>query len=192
MARATFEERVAALRAKLRDEDFLANRGLGNEVGFHVLEYPPERELDMRAAVRELACDAEAGKLPCHVVVRDLWAVLLQICEQRRILDKIDALEQRRGSDALLKRLQRIATPEAFVAAMDWQPHKPGRDVLLICGVGRANPFVRAHQILENAQHVFEDVPVVLLYPGTYDGRELALFGRRDRTANYYRAFSLI
>ena len=192
MATPTFEERVAALRSRVQDEDFLANRGLGNEVGFHVLAYPPEREPDMRAAVADLAADSEAGRLGCRLVVRDLWEALLRVCEERRILDRIDDLERRRGSDALLKRLQRIATPEAVVAAMDWEPHEPGRDVLLICGVGAANPFVRAHQILENAQHVFDDVPVVLLYPGTYDGRELALFGRRDQAANYYRAFSII
>ena len=122
---------------------------------------------------------------------RDLWDVFLQICEQRRILDKIADLERRRGSRALLERLQKIATPEAFVQAMDYEFHESGRDVLLVTGVGRVYPIVRAHSILENAQHVFADVPVVLLYPGKYDGAQLHLFNSIS-DGNYYRAFNLL
>ena len=52
-------------------------------------------------------------------------------------------------------------------------------------------PFVRAHSILENSQHVFADIPMVMLYPGTYDKSSLTLFGKLS-DSNYYRAFDLI
>ncbi|HIZ18750.1 MAG TPA: DUF1788 domain-containing protein [Candidatus Olsenella stercoravium] len=185
------EEDFARLRAKLSDPMFLANKGIGNEVGFFVFPYDAAREDEVRARTAELVSLSNEGKLPCCIVHRDLWDVFLQICEQRRILDKIADLELRRGSRALLERLQKIATPEAFVQAMDYAPHEPGRDVLLVTGVGRVYPIVRAHSILENAQHVFADVPVVLLYPGKYDGSQLHLFNSIS-DGNYYRAFNLL
>ena len=185
------EEDFARLRAKLSDPMFLANKGIGNEVGFFVFPYDAAREDEVRARTAELVSLSDEGRLPCRVVRRDLWDVFLQICEQRRILDKIADLERRRGSRALLERLQKIATPEAFVQAMDYESHEPGRDVLLVTGVGRVYPIVRAHSILENAQHVFADVPVVLLYPGKYDGSQLHLFNSIS-DGNYYRAFNLL
>lgn len=185
------EEDFARLRAKLSDPMFLANKGIGNEVGFFVFPYDAAREDEVRARTAELVSLSDEGRLPCRIVHRDLWDVFLQICEQRRILDKIADLELRRGSRALLERLQKIATPEAFVQAMDYAPHEPGRDVLLVSGVGRVYPIVRAHSILENAQHVFADVPVVLLYPGKYDGAQLHLFNSIS-DGNYYRAFNLL
>lgn len=185
------EEDFARLRAKLSDPMFLANKGIGNEVGFFVFPYDASREDEVRARTDDLVRLSDEGKLPCRIVRRDLWDVFLQICEQRRILDKISDLERRRGSRALLDRLQKIATPEAFVQAMDYEPHEPGRDVLLVTGVGKVYPIVRAHSILENAQHVFADVPVALLYPGKYDGAQLHLFNSIS-DGNYYRAFNLL
>lgn len=185
------EEDFARLRAKLSDPMFLANKGIGNEVGFFVFPYDAAREDEVRVRTSELVNLSDGGKLPCRIIRRDLWDVFLQICEQRRILDKIADLEYRRGSRALLNRLQKIATPEVFVQTMDYAPHGPGCDVLLITGVGRVYPIVRAHSILENAQHVFADVPVVMLYPGKYDGAQLHLFNSIS-DGNYYRAFNLL
>lgn len=126
----------------------------------------------------------------------DLWDVFLQICQERRILEKIPALEERRGTEGLLRRMEKIATPEAFLKVMSERYEElggqmPGRDVVLISGVGKVYPLVRAHNILENAQPVFTEVPMVMLYPGVYDGQQLHLFGKIS-DGNYYRAFSLL
>lgn len=179
------------LRERFSNEDFLNNRGLANEVGFYVYPYDAGRELEVRQQTADLVADSQSGRLPYRLVERNLWQVFLQICESEGILDKMAALEARRGSDALLRRMQKIATPEEFARAMNYAPHNPGRDILLITGVGQVYPFVRAHSVLENAQSLFEDIPVVLLYPGRYDGQQLHLFDRIS-DGNYYRAFNLL
>ena len=179
------------LRARLCDGEFLHNRGLGNEVGFFVFPYDAAQELDVRRRTADLVGESAAGKLPCRIIERNLWQVLLGICEDKGILGKVPGLEARRGSAALLDRLQKIATPEAYVRKMDYEGHEPGRDVFMITGVGMVYPFVRAHSVLENAQHVFEDIPVVLMYPGRYDGQQLHLFDRIS-DGNYYRAFNIL
>lgn len=195
LQRQDFERRCDSLRARLCDADFLANKGLGNEAGIFIFCYDPTLELEARIFFRSLASEAGAGKLGTEAVrvcikERNLYDVLLDVFEGKRVLERLPAQEEKRGKDGLLKQIQRIATPEAFVAAMDWQPHAPG-DVLIITGVGEVYPFMRAHNILNNMQSAFRDVPVVLAYPGTYDGGSLSLFDRLS-DGNYYRAFDLL
>lgn len=193
--REDFERRCAELRRRLSDEDFLSNRGLGNEAGIFTFCYDPTLELEAREYFVRLAADSLAGKLGsaeirANVVVRNLYDILIDIAEEKRILDKLASQEERRGKEGLLKQVQRIATAEAFVARMDWSPHEPG-DVLLIMGVGEVYPLMRVHNILNNMQSTMRDVPVVVAYPGTYDGGSLSLFGKLN-DGNYYRAFDLI
>lgn len=179
------------LRKRFADNDFLNNRGLANEAGFYVYPYDASRELEVRQRTAELVAESQADNSPYRLVERNLWQTLLAICEDKRILGKITALEEKRGSDALLRQLQKIATPEAYARAMDYSPHETGRDILIITGVGQVYPFVRAHSVLENAQSLFEDIPVVLMYPGRYDGQQLHLFDRIS-DGNYYRAFNIL
>lgn len=73
---------------------------------------------------------------------------------------------------------------------MKYESHQSG-DVLVISGVGDVYPFMRVHKILDNIQHIFSDIPILVLYPGTFNGQELSLFGE-FQDGNYYRAFNLI
>lgn len=194
----------AELRQRLQDPEFLAGHGLGNEVPFFILPYAAAQEDEVRAQTAALVqnfAPSNAGATPgagagTRVINFDLWDVFLQICQERRILEKIPALEERRGTEGLLRRMEKIATPEAFLKVMSERYEElggqmPGRDVVLISGVGKVYPLVRAHNILENAQPVFTEVPMVMLYPGVYDGQQLHLFGKIS-DGNYYRAFSLL
>lgn len=184
-----FERRCAVLRDRLASDDFLNNRGLGNEVGFFTFCYHPALELELRAFVADLQAQSDAGKLPCRIIVRNLYDAFLSICEKKRILGAIPKQEAKHGSDRQLKQLAKIATPEAFARELDYEPHGP-RDVLVITGVGEAYPFLRVHALLENVQHLFPDTPVVVAYPGVFDGQTFSLFGRL-KDGNYYRAFDI-
>ena len=99
-------------------------------------------------------------------------------------------MEDRKGKEFLMEQLQKVATPEAFVKKMQYEPHVAG-DILLISGIGKVYPFMRSHKILDNIQHIFADIPVLMLYPGTFDGQDLGLFGK-FLDGHYYRAFNLL
>lgn len=194
-AQAAFDERARILEERLADADFLANRGLGNEVGIHVLCYDPALELQARKMIARLQQKSQQGELPCNLVVRNLYDILIGICEQKRILAAIPKQEEKRGSEALIEQLQKVTTPELFAQALDYEDHQSG-DVLLITGVGEIYPLLRAHALLSNIPHLLSDIPVILAYPGVYDGKSFALF-RGIRSAgisdgNYYRAFDLV
>ena len=172
---------------RMSEEAFLTNKGLSNEVGIHVFCYPPQDEIVVRTFFDDLK--TKSG-LPFRIVERDLYKIFLEICEERRILSKIPDMEERKGKEALAVQLQKVATPEAFVEKMKYEPHERG-DVLLISGVGKVYPFMRSHKILDNIQHIFADIPVLMLYPGEFNGQDLNLF-EKFLDGHYYRAFNLL
>ena len=81
----------------------------------------------------------------------NLYKILLDICEEKRILKNIPTMEEQRGKSFLVNQLQKIATPEAFVEKMQYKDMQEG-DILLITGVGEVYPYMRSHKILDNLQ----------------------------------------
>lgn len=53
------------------------------------------------------------------------------------------------------------------------------------------NLFQFPTERMDNIQHIFSDIPVLMLYPGKFDGQDLDLFGR-FLDGHYYRAFNLL
>lgn len=179
--------RLEQVRERLAEPAFLANDGLANEVGIHIFVYDPADEMQVRTYFEEL--QGETG-VPFRLRECDLYRIFLNICEEKRILSAIPKMEQTRGKTYLQEKLANVATPEAFVERMAYAPHRSG-DILLITGVGNVYPFMRVHKILDNIQHIFSDIPVLVLYPGRFDGQDLELFGK-FLDGHYYRAFNLI
>ena len=186
-----FDARCAVLRERLQNPDFLANKGLGNEVGFYLFCYDPAFELRVRAFTAKLQRDAQTGALPCRIQEHNLYDAFLQLCEQARILDKISAMEQRRGLERLESQLKRAIGVEDFARVMVGE-HQLG-DVAFITGVGEVYPLLRLHGLFETLQQhgTFANIPVVAFYPGKYTGQSLSLF-EKLQDGNYYRAFDLI
>lgn len=180
-------ERLQILQNSMSNETFLSNKGLSNEVGLYVFAYRPEEEMVIRQFLRLISA---AKNENYHPIVYDLYDILLEICRKRRILDRIAQMETLRGTEQILGQIQRIAPPEAYVEHMKYENHCYG-DVVMITGVGRVFPYMRSHNILNNLQHVFDDIPVILFYPGEYNGQTLTLFGE-FADDNYYRAFNLV
>ena len=68
-----FDSRCKLLRQRLTEEDFLSNKGIGNEVGFFTFCYDPSLELQARAFFSRITEESEAGKLPCTVKAVNLY-----------------------------------------------------------------------------------------------------------------------
>ena len=64
-------------------------------------------------------------------------------------------------------------------------------DLVIVSGVGSVWPLLRSHTLLNNLQPVMGKTPLVMFYPGRYDGQSLRLFGK-IKSNNYYRAFKLV
>jgi hypothetical protein len=181
------KQELDRIKARIADPAFLANKGLSNEVGIHVFKYAPEHELIVRDYIERLAAASSGG---FRVIVRDLYDIFLEILQDEDVLDGIPDLEAEEGPAALLEQLHHIAAPQDFLKKMQYAPHQSG-DVLFLTGVGKAYPFMRAHNMLDSMQQAFSDIPIVVFYPGEFNGQSLSLFNKFF-DGNYYRAFNLL
>lgn len=182
------KQQLDRIKERLSNPDFLANKGLSNEVGIHVFCYDPKDELVVQEYIAMLKDEANT---PYRIVECDLYEIFLALLEEKRVLKSVDGLETKKGKEYLLAQLQKIATPEAILAKMNFSQHEKGRDVLFLTGIGKIHPFMRSHKMLDSMQHLFADIPIVMFYPGTFNGQTLILFNE-FLDGNYYRAFSLL
>ena len=181
------KERLDEVRALIQKSDFLEGKGLSNEENIRIFCYNPEDEMIVRHFVNQLETDQS---LDCHLIVCNLYKTFLSICDDMDITDAIPDMEEADGSAYLLQELNFSIRNREFVNKIQYTPHEQG-DVLLLTGVGEVFPFMRMHVLLEALQPYFSDVPVVVMYPGEFDGYHLKLFNRL-KPNDYYRAFDRI
>lgn len=186
-----FERRAQLLRECLCSEDFLANKGIGNEIGFRTFCYDPALEFEARALFDTLSRDAEADKLPCTLKVVNLYDAVLAILDDLDVLEAMQEQEADFGSKAVLDDVVDYCQPDVVsnVVLDLTQPHVPG-DAILLVGVGEVYPFLRVHNLFDSMQSDFSDVPVIAAYPGTFNGSSVTLFNRLA-AENYYRAIDI-
>ncbi|MFH1130554.1 MAG: DUF1788 domain-containing protein [Pseudomonadota bacterium] len=186
-----FTDRLNKILPRLVSDDFLQGRGLGNEITFHIFDYPPDKELEMRGHIDFLLKQIPKRCQDLRVTHINLFAFVLDYLKERNLLEPAIRLQKEKGDAALQKALEAPLRPEklapVFVDAL--HPERP--DLVLISGVGSAYPLVRSHGLLNNLHSRIGNMPLVLFYPGIYDGQRLKLFGQLDDN-NYYRAFKLV
>jgi hypothetical protein len=181
------KQELDRIYGRISDPNFLANKGLSNEVGIHVFSYEPQHELIVGSYIKQLVSTPSND---FRIIECDMYKIFLGILEDKRILGAVPGIEEKKGSDYLLAQLQKTATADAFLAKMKYEPHLRG-DVLFLTGAGKVYPFMRSHKLLDNMQQSFSDIPIVMLYPGEWSGRSLNLF-KKFHEGNYYRAFNLL
>lgn len=181
------KERLDNLRALMQEPEFLEGKGLSNEVNIRIFCYDPFNEMMVRHFIEQIMTDQS---MSCHLIEHSLYEVFLSICEDKRIVKTIPAMEEKKGKEFIRDQMSRMANNIAFVNKMKYEPHEAG-DVLVITGVGDSFPFIRVHDLLNAMQPEFPDVPILVFYPGNYDGRDVQLFNRLKKNP-YYRAFNVI
>ena len=180
------EVRLDKLKYLIQQSDFLEGKGLSNKVNIRIFCYEPKEEMIIRHFLKQIKNDS----LNCNVISYDLYEVFLEICKDKRILDRIPALEEKRGKEFIRKQFEKSCDAKTFASKMQYEDHKIG-DVIVLSGIGKVFPFMRVHSLLEAMQPLFNDVPIVVLYPGDFDGHYVKLFNKL-KANEYYRAFKSI
>jgi len=186
---ANINSRLEKIADKIKEDKFIKGRGLGNEISFYIFDYDPKHELIVRDHVKTLKRMFRREMYNRRIIEFDLYKMLLEIAKEKRIYDSIFDMEKNQGSEELFKALTAFAKPEVFLDRI--QRDIGDHNVVFITGIGKIYPFVRSHTILNNLQEKIDKIPVILFYPGEYDGQSLRLFGK-FKDDNYYRAFQLI
>lgn len=179
-------ERLDNLKKTIQKDDFLQGKGLSNEVNIRMFCYDPKDEM----AVRHFTELLKNESLKCNIQIVDLYETFLSICKDKRILDRIPQLEKRRGKEFLEKQFEKTCDAKTYAKKII-DNFGEDKELLLITGVGKAFPFMRVHALLNALQEDMNDKPIVVLYPGTFDGHYVKLFNQL-KPNEYYRAFNMI
>lgn len=182
-------ERLAKILEQIQSPAFLASKGFGNEIGSYIFDYDPCDELIVREYVASLKRTLNSETLSRKVIEFDLYTMMLDLLKREGVLDHVPQLEEEHGSIYLAEALRDIASPEVYTEMIAKQAK--GSELVLLTGVGKVWPMVRSHNILNNLHHSLDKVPVIMFFPGNYDGAELKLFNML-KDDNYYRGFCLI
>ncbi len=185
------KDRLNQVLPRLQSDELLQNSGLGNEIGFYIFDYPAEDELEVREYIRFILEQLPKRKPHIRVKHINLFALIVNHLKDRNLLDRAIKLQKEKGDEALRKALKYPLHEEKIAKAFIEEAQPKNHDLILMSGVGSAYPVLRSHTLLNNLHPLMEGVPLVVFYPGIYDGQGLRLFGRLGER-NYYRAFRLV
>ena len=190
-----FHDRLNQILPRITSDDLLKNRGLGNEIGFHVFDYPAECEEEMRDFVSTVI-EPNLAKQGLRFHTVNLFDLSIQLLQERKLLDKAITMQREKGNDAAMPGLRSVLKEEKLAKHLTEKIDVGQQDLVLMTGIGAAYPMVRLHTLLSALHAYMSDTPLVVFYPGRYDGVSLRLFGlsseRNDANAAYYRAFQLL
>jgi len=177
--------------------DFLAMKGLANEVPLFIQAYEPAQEVGVRQMVDGLTGRMRSKGLVVKTL--DLFNLVLEELEEHGLLNEIVDNEANWQKVELFETLRNYSDPKTHLIPRLIRTIGDDTQVTLLTGAGRVYPFLRTHTILESLQPAMLPHPVVMFFPGEYTqelggGSHLRLFGTHPspRIHNpYYRALNL-
>lgn len=81
------KENLEKILPRIKTREFLENRGLGNELGFYIFDYPPEEELFVRDYIKYIfkQLSSQGSVSPVEI---DLYKIMLDLLKDKKILDR--------------------------------------------------------------------------------------------------------
>jgi len=167
------EQKLELLKEMLKNPKHLVNT---MEVPFYIFNYDIEDEFIVRYHMKKIV-----NSLSFKVDIADLFEIFI------KILKDVDYLSYLFGREK----------EEIFENILSFIPDVPDKiieiakdaDMLFITGISEAYPFLRVYDILNDIEgHL--NIPVIVFYPGTFNGVNFWLFGKIEDGV-YYRANSI-
>ena len=193
-----FSQRLNLILPRITDETFLSSTGIGNEIACYIFDYPATEEQAVRIHINFILQRLASHHSTLNVQHLDLLDVVLACLKHRRLYEKVLQKDEANDAAALLGALKGPIAAEKvcdFIA----QEYEPSAcDLVLLTGVGSVWPMLRAHSLLNCMHTILGTTPLVMFYPGRFDGTTLRLFDQietstpRPGARAYYRAFPLI
>ena len=188
----SFDERLNQILPRLTSRDFLDSKGLGNEIGFWIFDYPPEREMDVRSFLSGTVLPALKREVPpLQADTIDLLQLVTSLLEERNLLNKAMEMQLAKGDDSTLAALRSVLKEDKIAQKIADQHDIANLDLLILTGVGSVYPMLRTHTLLSARHPIMGDTPLLMFFPGRYDGHSLRLFNTLAED-HYYRAFRLV
>lgn len=186
--------RLKILDETFKEDDFLLNKGLGNEVGYYIFDYHPADELLVREHIKLLQENSDLYKEGYELKVFNLYHIMIDYLRERQLLSRAEKFEKHGGIEEVTTKINRLLKMDGKERQNYFVEHieerTPEKSIVILTGIGELYPLIRAHSILNKMHQVFDRVPVVMMYPGEYDKLKLTIFNT-NKDDNYYRAFRI-
>lgn len=188
-----FSERLDAMEAAIRKPSFRQSSGKANEVNYWIFDYPPEKELEVRERIEYMRHKNAKGTDDFELAVFDLYDIIINFLERKNFIEKCCEFEKKRGMERIVTAVgnsMKVSDKDSMIVQYILE-HTPENAIVFLTGVGKSYPLLRSHNVLNNLHPSYLHAPVVMFFPGTYNGQELILFNE-IKDDNYYRAFRLV
>jgi len=179
--------RLEDAEKKISNPSFWSKKGLGNDIGYYVFDYPPEDELIVRDWLQYIQGRSKSKTSEFKLTVFDLYDIMIDMLEENDFLDLCFEMEKKDGVERITKAVSRtlgLSDDEGLIVKHIKEKIQEDT-VILLAGVGKCYPILRAHKILNNLHQMLVNAPVVMLYPGKYGEKSLTLFNN-DEEDNFY------
>jgi hypothetical protein len=190
--------RLNEILPKITNEKFLSSEGIGNEIACYLFDYPPSAELEVRSHIEWMMGRFQTHHKNLRVLHLNLLDVVVEYLKHRGLFDKALEMQGKKSDKDLLRALKGPLSAEKIRDFIATQHNLPEYDLVLMSGVGSVWPMLRAHNLLNCLHTAMDHTPLVMFYPGSFDGTTLRLFDRITSSGGkpggkkYYRAFILV
>lgn len=195
----TLDDRLIDLGNIVKSRDFQMKKGNANEVPYYIFDYAPAYELAVMDYVALLKKEMNTPDTDSPLYVFDMYEIMMGFFAKKNFIRRFDVIEEKKGLLGLARQMNnslRITDENGknyiteYIAGHTPQ-HAGTYPIVMLVGIGKCFPLIRSHTILNFMHLDFSAVPVIAMFPGTYDGQYLRPFGTIP-SENYYRAFKLV
>ena len=187
----TLNDRLEQIESKISQADFRDKTGNANEVSYFVFDYAPSAEREVTDYIKKLEKRINNRHKEYCIKVFDLYDIIMEYFEKEGYLEGCFDIEGEEGLQGLEEAMNSAIQITDEGDNNYLVKNTPDNAIIFLTGVGKCFPIFRSHNILNILHQKFNKVPVILMFPGCYDGQHFMPFGS-IKGENYYRAFRLI
>lgn len=154
----SLDERLDKAEEMIQKPSFRENKGLGNEVGYYIFDYPAEKELYIRERIEYIKKKSENSDDDFKVVVFDLYDIMIDILIKKGYLEKCYQFEKTKGFERVSKSISnmlRITSSDSLIVN-HIRDNTPEKAVVFITGIGNGKQSKVA--IVSVLQNVFNEM----------------------------------
>lgn len=182
--------RLQEMTNKLNSKELFESNNLGNEINFHVFDYEPKYEY----VVRDYLDNYLLKKSKLNIKVFDIYNIIIEILKEKGFLEKCFEYEKKKGAkylNQIISKTMGIGSSNDLIQKKIKNEITEPDQIIIITGIGKCYGIVRGHTILNILHSVVTNNPLIMFYPGSYNGQSFKLFDKLEND-NYYRAFRFV
>ncbi|MED3382665.1 DUF1788 domain-containing protein [Bacillus tropicus] len=178
----TLQKRFATLERRLFVENFLDEQR--TIIPNFLFTYRGEQEVYVKQGVQKILMTAkEHTKKLVEVNLYDIFTTLF--AEE---IEDVFALAEAEGLEMLLDAVEpTLNDSDSLVEAFN--NLSKDSDVVLLTGVGTAYPIIHTSGLLKRLATSGHSKPIIVFYPGTFNGTQLKLFDRYEVVEDEYQIY---